>query len=289
MCILTFDFLFNFGDIKFMSFIFRLVLFSILFISSSAFSKVHEKTKPTRQLKIINFFAVKKLSLKAKSDYLRAIAKTLIKLNKEPKEKYSKNILNLLFCEFKVAHASTKYLCIGGGVPVPKDSNVCGVNSYAGFTCPEGLEICNPLIFGVDKDKKPVCHITATTSWCFLYTKLGVDQFLDPVFAINNAKQWNELLTYLEDACNNPESIAEDQKLVSSACDYSLQQMIQNEEVKKILSEGYTYQSADGYNIKPKYNPENEELADEVINTLENTREDEIETETLPDPSEGTL
>lgn len=252
----------------------------ILLTSTTAISKTPTKLKAkngkSTQVKILSFYAVKKLSSKSKKDYVRAITQTLINLNKEPKDKYSKNILNFILGDIHTAYATTNYLCIGGGIPIPSDSSVCGVNSYAGFTCPEGLEICNPLIFGVDKDQKPVCHETATTRWCFQNTKLGVDHFLEPVFELNNQSKWNELLTYLEQACNNPASVSEAPEKVLAACEFVRRQMVYNEEVKKILTEGYSYQTVDGYGIQPPAeavtNPDAEAIGAGALRAIEETR-----------------
>ncbi len=258
----------------------NLIIITILLLTCSSFAKTttNSKAKPAepKQLKILSYFAVEKLSPKARHEYVKALAKTLITLKKEPKDKYSKNIYDLFFGEFTEAHAAEKYLCIGGGVPIPIDSAICGVQTYAGFTCPDGLEICNPLIFGVDKNQKPVCHVTASTSWCFQNTKLGVDHFLEPVFALNNEKSWNELLTSLEEACNNPETTKEDPNKVRSACSYSLRQMIHNQEVKKMLAETYSYKTVDGYGIKAP-TPESEAIGAEALKAIEATRDDGTE------------
>jgi hypothetical protein len=229
-------------------------------ISNANKAKLQTKTlsKQTAQIDSVNpkfsliqmlsFHAVKRLSPKARVSYIKSLTKTLILLEtNKPKEKVSFNTLDFLLSFIQNAHANIRYTCIGGGVPVPSANTECGVQSYAGFSCPAGLEICNPIIFGVDRNNQPVCHQTAHTRWCFENTKLGVDHFLEPVFELNNQAQWEELKAHLEEACNEPSLIAEEQEKVIRACEFVRRQMVHNQEVKNLMNEIYTYKNEDGY------------------------------------------
>lgn len=197
---------------------------------------------------ILSFHAVKRLSPEAKAAYIRSLTKTLITLQtSKSNKKVSFNTLDFLLSFIQTAHANVRYTCIGGGVPVPSANSECGVQSYAGFSCPAGLEICNPLIFGVDRNNQPVCHQTAHTRWCFENTRLGVNHFLEPVFELNNQAQWEELKRHLEEACNEPSLIAEEQEKVIRACEFVRRQMVHNQEVKNLMNDIYTYKNEDGY------------------------------------------
>ncbi len=95
-----------------------------------------------------------------------------------------------------------------------------------------------------------------------------MDHFLEPVFELNNEKNWHQLLSHLEEACNNPETIAEDPTLVLSACEYARRQMVHNEEVVKILKKNYTYQTPDGYGINPQVNSNDSEVGESTQSTV---------------------
>lgn len=93
---------------------------------------------------------------------------------------------------------------LGGGVPVRGGNRPeCGVNSYAGYTCPSGQRICNPLIFGVQKSSEaPVCFPCASMKTCFDEINVGVDTELTPVFAKPEIKKtYNSLARVVKRHC----------------------------------------------------------------------------------------
>ncbi|NQZ01086.1 MAG: hypothetical protein HRT45_10520 [Bdellovibrionales bacterium] len=123
---------------------------------------------------------------------------------------YSSFQLPISFGE--LAYAENRYFCIGGGVPRRSNhssQDSCGTRTYAGYTCPVGQDICNPILFGVDSENKPVCHASASTNWCFENTRLGRDQFLEPVFNRLTQFQSNIMVNALKDLCGDPGSVAQ--------------------------------------------------------------------------------
>lgn len=216
-------------------------VFLFLATSQSYAHDAHPEAE-SKFLRVLTYEQVQSLSEKSRNQYMRALAQTLVELSEQKSKKIS--FFEQLFSLGSIAYAGPLYHCIGGGVPVDEKVKTCGVQSYAGFTCANaGENICNPLVFGVSSSGEPVCHKNATTKWCFDNTKLGVDQFLGPVFKANSKDDWNKLRGHLQQACNDSSSIRESRSEVASACGYVRQQMQVNEDVRKLMASGYSYKA----------------------------------------------
>ncbi|NQZ01542.1 MAG: hypothetical protein HRT45_12840 [Bdellovibrionales bacterium] len=204
----------------------------------------------------------KALSRSQQYRYIRGLSKVFTKLSskikksKKNKKKYSALLEAIQNFVGSHAQASAAYKCIGGGVPVPYGEPECGVTEYAGFSCPQvdsrgrpaRMEICNPILFGVRSDTgNPVCHSTASTSWCFNNTRIGVTTTLDPVFERNQAEPWNSMRWELHVACNTPSSIAERQSLVNNACYLAERQMNHNDDDDRrfLTNSGRSYEAVE--------------------------------------------
>ena len=203
-----------------------------------------------KPLRILTYEEVKGLGKTSRQDYVHSIAKVLTALSEQKPKRFS--FFEELLSFGSIAYAAPTYQCIGGGVPVDTKAKSCGVQSYAGFTCASGKNICNPLIFGVNKSGEPVCHERATTKWCFDNTVVGRDQTLEPVFnrkdldESKRLEEWNKLREALEQACNNPSMVQENAADVAEACNYVRQQMRVNEDIRKLMAKGFTYRSEGG-------------------------------------------
>lgn len=209
-----------------------------LFLALNASAR-QESAKPAF-LRILSYEQVQKLHESSRDQYVQSVAKAVTTLAGLKEQKYS--FFEQLLSMGSIAYATPLYQCVGGGVPVDTKAKSCGVQSYAGFTCAAGKNICNPLIFGVNSSNgEPVCSERATTKWCYDNTKLGETQTLDPVFKANNVEEWDRLRGHLEQACNTPALIQENQNDVQLACGYVRDQMKINEDVRKLLAKGYTY------------------------------------------------
>lgn len=223
---------------------------------------------PREFVRILTFEQVKRLPMKARNEYIRALARTLTELEQIKPRQYS--FIEQLLSLGSIAHAAPLYQCIGGGVPEPRnpDKQDCGVDEYAGFKCTGANEkICNPLVFGVSSSGKPTCHVNATTKWCFNNTRLGVTNFLDLVLSKpENKANWGTMMGHLNQACNDKSTIAEDPELVEEACSYLRVQMKHNEEIKKITIGEYTYKK-DGMYLGQKLSSAEEPTQTNVVAT----------------------
>ncbi|MGH1469228.1 MAG: hypothetical protein ACRBBP_10170 [Bdellovibrionales bacterium] len=173
----------------------------------------------SKKLVTLSFNEIIKLNKKDRHTYLRALSKNLISLEAQKKSSKYSHFLKL-FSLIEIAHAEDELRCIGGGVPVigGADSN-CGANSYAGFTCPSGQEICNPFIFGIKNNGEPVCYQNATTAKCYKNAIPGRNTTTDPVYNKENAREEYEVFrATLEGICAGEVQIHERQALVQSAC-----------------------------------------------------------------------
>lgn len=117
---------------------------------------------------IMPYYKLMALSRPNRVRYLKAVGKELTKFPDFNKRLKKVSFLKRLSL-FNFAYAdSTGFRCIGGGVAIRGGEGAnCGVSSYAGFDCPEGMEICNPLIFGLKPNNEPVCYDDAITSKCY--------------------------------------------------------------------------------------------------------------------------
>lgn len=177
------------------------------------FSQARIESSPRSVM--LSFSEIKKLAPATRRAYLRSLAKALAVLDKKDKSQFSylKWIVN-------EAHADGTYRCIGGGVPVREGRN-CGAQSYAGFTCDQGLEICNPLLFGVTADKKPFCYPDATTKKCFRNIKPGHNSVLEPVFQVEGAREnYNQFRSEIDSLCSHETPTIEDRVTLDQACEY---------------------------------------------------------------------
>ena len=216
------------------------ILTTVFLFLALSFAHAHNEgaDTPPSFLRLFTYEQGQNLREDSRNSYMQSVAQVLVALSEDKPRKIS--FFEELLSMGSIAYASPLYQCIGGGVPVDGKSSSCGVQSYAGFTCKSG-NICNPLVFGVSASGEPVCHANATTKWCFDNTKLGQTQFLGPVFKTNKVEQWNKLRDQLQQACNNPSSVRESRQEVASACGYVRQQMEVNENIRKLMSKGYTY------------------------------------------------
>ncbi len=184
-----------------------LTLFIVLLLSSFS----HGATKST----MLSFNEIIKLNKKTRHQYLKVVAKQLVRIDTEKEMKTSwLEVLGL----YTTAHAEA-YRCIGGGVPIPDTASRCGAREYAGFSCPSGYEICNPFIFGVKSETEPVCFRNATTEKCYKETSPGVTTFTDPVFNKDGAREaYENFKKQVDDICDNGASIAESSRERRKAC-----------------------------------------------------------------------
>lgn len=195
----------------------------ILLIAALACSlNSHAKMNKNKNI-TLSFNEVIKLPQKARHSYLKVLAKNLVSLEKTTTKKSSHSkYSNLLkfFSLIEVAHAEDGLRCIGGGVPVvgAAGSN-CGANSYAGYTCPAGQEICNPFVFGIKESGEPVCFNNATTAKCYKEAIPGTNTTTEPVYNQENAREeYEKFKTAMEGICAGEISIHESSTLVQSAC-----------------------------------------------------------------------
>jgi hypothetical protein len=235
--------------------------------SSKATQRLSQPAKRVAKNYMYTYQQFKALDRKQQYRYIRGLAKVFqtlskkIKKSKREKKKYAALLEAIQSFLGARAHASAAYKCIGGGVPVPHGEPECGVTEYAGFSCaqvdsrgrPARMEICNPILFGVQSNGDPVCHATASTSWCFANTRIGATTgggfrtTLDPVFKRNQERPWNKLRWELHVACNNPSSIAERQGLVDHACGLAERQMQHNDDDDRhfLTNAGRSYEAMD--------------------------------------------
>ncbi len=224
--------------------IFWTVVYLIL-ASSQAFAKDAKPSAPPSRVYILTYEQMKHLTKEARRDYMNAVAHVLMAIEDSQKpQTYSFFEQFLSFGSIAFADEFL-YQCIGGGVPEDRDARKasCGVQSYAGYTCPAGQKICNPVVFGVSASGQPTCNANATTKWCFNNTVLGQTNFLSPVFSKLGKDEWNNLRNKLLHACNNPSKVAEGATLVKEACGNVNKQITVNEQRGLITAE-YNYGTA---------------------------------------------
>lgn len=224
-------------------FLFSSLSFCSLILPASQARASDTNAKKPSFLRVLSYDEVKTLNEEARHDYINAIATVLVALSESNTKSKKITFMDQLFSLGSFAYAAPLYQCIGGGVPVDTKASTCGVQSYAGFSCAAGKKICNPMVFGVGSNDQPTCHENATTKWCYQNTTLGKTNFLTPVFKENNLNEWNKLRAELEQACNDSSKISEAKKDVAEACGYVRLQMELNEDVRKLMANGYTYKT----------------------------------------------
>lgn len=208
------------------------------------------KTKIAKGNYLLTYSELMLLKKKDRYNYLRFISKLLIPISVESK----KTTLEILFPK---VYASDGFRCIGGGVPVPAGSASCGVQSYAGFSCDEGFEICNPLLFGVKEDGSPFCFTDATTDLCYRSIRVGIDSRMDLVFEAANQTAYNAFYRDIDNICFHAENenaepkveTAENITTLRHACNLVRKQTQINQE--RILPGAYYQSSADVIEITP--------------------------------------
>ena len=176
--------------------------------------------------------------------YIRSVAKALARIP-EGKKKTS-SLLPFSFMDD--AFANGTFRCMGGGVPVPGDATRCGVQSYAGFSCRPGQEICNPLIFGAkcaDKNNPDcaICSRNATTAWCYRNTRVGTSSQLNFVYDAIGSTEWNRLKTEMDQFCSlaaaGSDQVQEAQYLALDACNIVQEQSRINVQ-RNLIAEEYS-------------------------------------------------
>lgn len=208
------------------------------------------KIKISKGNYLLTYSELMLLKKKDRYNYLRFISKLLIPISVESK----KTTLEILFPK---VYASDGFRCIGGGVPVPAGSASCGVQSYAGFSCEEGLEICNPLLFGVKEDNTPFCFTDATTDLCYKSIRVGIDSKMDLVFEAANQTAYNAFYRDIDNICYHTENenaepkvqTAENITTLRHACNLVRRQTQINQE--RILPGAYYQSSADVIEVTP--------------------------------------
>lgn len=229
------------------------VVYLILTSSMALAKDVNSSARPAR-VHILSFKQVNALTKQARLDYMNAIAHVLMAIEKSQKPK-TYSFFEQLLAFGSIAFADNYlYQCIAGGVPEDRDASkaTCGVQEYAGFKCPAGQKICNPVVFGVSSSGQPTCHANATTQWCFNNTTLGTTHFLEPVFKElekRGPNEWNRLRNKLLHACNHPSIVAESVSQVREACDLANKQITVNEE-RGLVTTQYNYGIAPQPNLK---------------------------------------
>lgn len=194
---------------------------------------------------ILSYNQVSHLTPQARRDYMNAIAHVLIAIEETQAPK-TYSFFEQFLSIGSIAFADNYlYQCIGGGVPEDRDASksTCGVQSYAGFSCPAGQKICNPIVFGVSSSGQPTCNANATTKWCFNNTTLGTTHFLEPVFkklSERDPQEWDRLRNKLLHACNHPSIVAESAAQVREACGLVNKQLSVNEQ-RGLVTVKYNY------------------------------------------------
>lgn len=197
------------------------------------------KNKSKNKSYLLTYSEIKKLKKTDRNNYLRSVSKALIHMS--PKSK--KTVFQILFAESyaredEASASAAGFRCIGGGVPVPAGGE-CGARSYAGFTCDEGQEICNPFLFGVNEDNTPFCFTDATTELCYRKISPGKNSNMDLVFAAAGSKEaYDKFAKDIDDICYHIENegseplveVAEGPKTLSAACGYVRKQTQINRE-----------------------------------------------------------
>jgi hypothetical protein len=163
---------------------------------------------------LLNFKELKSMSRQHQHSYLSEVAKHLVSMSKKDS---GFSFMELLL---PPANANGAPTCIGGGVPLAQSNN-CGTSSYAGFTCPNNMQICNPLIFGVRENGQPVCFARATTELCYRRIRVGFDTTTAPVFSRLEAEElYADFANQIQQICSGQASLqsAGSADQVSTAC-----------------------------------------------------------------------
>lgn len=195
------------------------------------------KAKATRNHSsyLLTYRELMVLTPEKRTKYLKRIGKYLSILKERSSNK------SLLHLVFPKAFASAQFRCIGGGVPVPGSQQNCGVSRYAGFSCPDDMEICNPLIFGLLPSGQPVCYANATTSKCYRNITTGhTTLFSDSRFQSAQVKSaYEQFQKDIDAICSGEASIQESQMQVAGACGLVRKQTQVNRTRNILLSGGH--------------------------------------------------
>lgn len=220
---------------------FKLRLPGLVFLMLTLFfSKGYAAQSP-----MLSYTEVMMMKSTERVKYFRSISKLMILMSPRPQKQ--KTVFELLFPE---VYAMDSFHCIGGGVPVPAGQS-CGVQSYAGFSCLPGYEICNPLLFGVKPDKTPFCYKDATTELCYKNIVPGKNSVMDPVFANPaNEAEYTKFANDINNICYHIEkndgqvlaNVTEKPKTLKRACEIVRRQTQINRQRQLVgyVSEGQT-------------------------------------------------
>lgn len=185
---------------------------------------------------VLYFDEIQKLSSEERKKYFRSLSKLLIALSPNKKTFGYQMLIDIVFpTSFAEGEA---FRCIGGGAPVPAQE-MCGLQSYAGYTCPRGERICNPFIFGVKSNDEPICYPDATTENCYKRIRVGTDSSLDLVFEkAGNQEGYNKFVNDVNNICHHVENndssplveVRENPRTLRLACQYIRRQTEINRE-----------------------------------------------------------
>lgn len=182
---------------------------------------------------LLTFDQLKSLNNHERSEYLEGLRDVMLAFGNDQKSKPFS--WQSFFFNFAVAQENVSFRCVEGGVPVrlqeeftesPRQQQ-CGTNSYAGLTCSSG-NICNPYVFGVNRDGSPVCMASATTQRCFDTVVTGQSTFFpDDLFDSDDARNnYNEFLNDFEALCNGDGNLLGGQRATEQeACDLARRQL----------------------------------------------------------------
>ena len=181
--------------------------------------QVEAGEKPAPQLITLSWEEFQKLPNGQKNQFMKSMAKILLRVDTKlrmsasnPESVFeSMAQLENWFWTVLIPEARARRGgpdAMGGGVPLrgsPASRPECGVSSYAGYTCPAGQRICNPIIFGVRPgNETPVCYECATIQRCFNDIVVGVDTVLSPVFEQPGAREtYNSLARVVNRHCKD--------------------------------------------------------------------------------------
>ncbi len=201
-----------------------------------SFRKIENVRKQLNQKRsyFLSFNEVKKLSTNQRNNYLRKVAEAMSLLQKEERIAHKKSFYSMsldAILSFAFAQDRESLFCVGGGVPI-QEGPTCGARSYCGYSCGAGEEICNPCIFGVDKDtQEPFCFTNATNKKCFAEIRVGYDSRTDVVFDLENRNdltdieraqiraQFTEFQQTVESMCRGQIAVQERKHYIDEACD----------------------------------------------------------------------
>jgi len=176
------------------------------------------------------------LSKIEKKEYLRGLSKWLTKLDANQRLQSLHNFWSLIF-NTAVADGLSDFRCLGGGVPVSGTQSNCGVTAYAGYSCssdpniqsgtyePGGLEICNPVLFGVRRNGQPFCFANATTETCFDSIRVGVDSTLDFLDTESGREAFDQFAQDINRLCTGQATVQESANSLEDACNLARRQV----------------------------------------------------------------